>query len=260
MSDRCEDQQPKLAAWVDGQAPKEERRQVASHVILCRECAAEAGHMLAAKTLLERGEELVRAVPPQGLWQRILTDLDRADGAQTALARPLGARPTRLPAIVAAGAVLIVAALLVSLQVNRPVGVTEQLLAAHAQALHAAGIIGPVATGAWHAVGTSVGQPPLVVRWRAIEKLNGAFAIHRVCTAGRLPVSVISVSAGAVPLADMQRVIYRGREMFVGTAAQGSVVVTIRQGMATILMANTPPEELLPFAAQASADPLGLVP
>lgn len=260
MSDRCEGQEPKLAAWVDGQAPKEERRRVASHVILCRECAAEAGHMLAAKTLLERGGELVRAEPPRGLWQRVLAELDRADGAQTALARPLGAQPTRLPAILAAGAALIIAALLVSLYVNRPAGVTDQLLAAHAQALHAAGLIGPVPTGTWHAVGTSVGQPPLVVRWRAIEKLNGALAIHRVCTAGRLPVSVISVPAGAVPLSDMQRIIYRGREIFLGTASEGSVVVTTRQGMATILMANTSPDELLPFAAQASADPLGLVP
>lgn len=260
MSDRCEGQESSLAAWVDGQAPKEERRRVASHVILCRQCAAEAGHMLAAKTLLERGEESAKAIPPGDLWQRVMAELDRADGVQTALARPFVSRPSRLPAIVGVGAMLIVAALALSFYVSGPVSVTSQLLAAHAQALRAAGIIGHVPTGALHAVGTSVSQPPLVVRWRAIEKLNGAFAIHRVCTAGRLPVSIISVPAGAVPLGDTQRVIYRGREMFVGTAPEGCVIIATRHGMATVVMANARPEELLPLAVRVSSDPLGLVP
>ncbi|MCX7600130.1 MAG: hypothetical protein N2512_14880 [Armatimonadetes bacterium] len=260
MSERCEGKEAKLAAWVDGQAHKEERRRVASHVILCRDCAAEAGHMLAAKTLLERGGEAASTPPPRDLWQRVVAELDRADGAHTALARSLGARPTRLPAIIGAGAILIVVALLVSFYVNRPVGVTDQLLAAHAQALRAAGIIGHVPPSTLHAVGTSLGEPPLVVRWSAIEKLNGAFAIHRLCTAGRLPVSIISVPASAMPAGDMQRVIYRGREMFVGTGPEGSVVVATRQGMATIVMANTQPEELLPLVARVSSSPVGLAP
>jgi len=259
MSDRCEGGDPRLAAWVDGEAPAEERRRVASHVVLCRECAAEVGHMLAAKTLLERGGESAKASPPPGLWQRVLAELDRADGAQTALTRSVSGQPARLPAIVAVGAVLIFAALLFSFYVNRPAGVTDQFLAAHAQALRAAGIVERLPT-ALQAVGTSVGYPPLVVRWRAIEKSNGAFAIHRVCTAGRLPVSLISVPAAAVPLTDMQRVIYSGREAFVGTSAEGAVVVTIRQGMATILIANTRPEDLLPLAARASADPFSFLP
>jgi len=259
MSERCDGNDPRLAALVDGEMRGDDRRRMASHVLLCRECAAEVGHMVAEKVLLERGKEAARTGPPRELWRDITRELDRVDGVQTALAWRPSARASRLPALVAVGTVLILAALGLSIYVNRPANVTGQLLAVHGQALDAAGISLYSGPG-MRAVATSYEQPSFAVRWRAIERLNGAFAVHRVGLAGRLPVSVISAPADAVPTIGMERVVVRGREMFVGCAPQGTVVAVFRQGMATVLIANTTPEDLVPLAAKMSTGPLATFP
>ncbi len=133
MGDRCEGNDPQLAGLDDGEMSAGERRRIASHVLLCRHCAAEVGHMVAHKALLERGKEAAQAPPPRDLWRGITRELDRVDGAQTALAWRPSAKPSRLPALVAVGTMLILAAVGLSLYVNRPANVTGQLLAAHAQ-------------------------------------------------------------------------------------------------------------------------------
>jgi hypothetical protein len=259
MSERCDGSDPRLTSLVDGEGARDQRRKIASHVVLCRDCAAEVGQMVAQKVLLERGVEAAKAGPPRDLWREIIAGLDKVDGAQTALARRPATRPSRVPALVMAGAALVFVALLASAYVARPTSPTGQLLAAHNQAMAAAGMNLPTGPGL-QSVATGYEPPSLHTRWRAIEKVNGAFAVHRLCMAGRLPVSVISAPAEAVPTAGMERVTISGREMFVAATADGAVVAVLRQGMATVLIANTTPDDLMAIALSVAGTPLATFP
>lgn len=252
MSEGCEGKDPRLAAWVDGEVAKDERRRVASHVILCDDCATEVGHMVAEKALLERGEEAAAAPAPKELWGAITSGLDHVDGTHTALARRRATHRYRLPALVGVGATLVALALALSAYMGRPGNMTAQLLALHKQALSSAGMALFPASGL-QAVGASYHEPDLYVRWRAIEKLNGAFAIHRLCMAGRLPVSVITLPANAVSTTGMDRVAWHGKQMYIDSTPRGSVAVVVREGMATVVIANTTSEDLMQLAAQATS-------
>jgi hypothetical protein len=257
MTDRCQKCGEWLAAWVDGEMPDAERRRLAGHVVLCDDCAAEAGQMMAEKVLVNRPEPEV--APPAELWGKVVSELDRVDGVQRALTPAAGRRRSLMPVLAAAGVLLIVGALYVRARVLVPESVAGQLLAAHSAALGASGVYNEERRN-MQAVGAAIDAPRLAPVWQAVDKFNSAFAVHRLYMAGRTPVSVISVPEDAVPVAGFSRRIVAGREFFVGSEPEGAIVVFRRDGMAVVVMGNTTIEDLLPIGLDLSHTPRTALP
>jgi hypothetical protein len=229
--------------------PDGERRRLAGHVVLCDDCAAEAGQMMAEKVLVSRPEPVV--APPPELWGKVVSELDRVDGVQRALT-PHGARRRSLaPVFAAAGVLLIVGALHLRTIVFTPGSVTGQLLAMHGAALRASHMYNDEQRNL-QAVSSSMNAPTLVPIWQAVDKFNSAFAVHRLYLAGRTPVSVISVPEDSVPVSGLSRKVYAGCEFFVGTEPEGAVVIYRRDGMAEVVMGNTTVDDLLPIGLDLS--------
>ena len=247
-SDRCQKCGEWLAAWVDGEMPERDRRRMAGHVILCDDCAAEAGQMMAEKVLVARPEPEV--APPPQLWSQVVTELDRVDGVQRALA-PQARRRSMVPVFAAAGVLLIAGSLYLRSIVFTPGSVVGQLLATHSAAVRASGLYNEEQRNL-QAVSSSLSSPTLVPIWQAVDKFNSAFAVHRLYLAGRTPVSVISMPEDAVPVSGLSRQVYAGREFFVGSEPDGAVVIYRNGGMAEVVMGNTTVDELLPIGLDLS--------
>ncbi len=249
MTDRCQKCGEWLAAWVDGEMPEGDRRRMAGHVVLCDDCAAEAGQMMAEKVLVARPEPEV--APPPGLWGKVVSELDRVDGVHRALA-PEGARRRSLvPVFAVAGVLLIAGSLYLRSVIFLSGSVAGQLLATHAAAVRASGMYGEDPHNL-QAVTTSFRAPTLVPIWQAVDKFNSAFAVHKLYLAGRTPVSVISMPEDAVPLSGFSRQVFAGREFFVATEPQGAVVIYRSDGMAEVVMGNTTVDDLLPLGLELS--------
>jgi anti-sigma factor RsiW len=251
MSENCDHLGMHLDALVDGQLPEAHRRPLASHVLLCPECAREVGQLVAHKALLARPASV--AQPPQQLWARVLAELDRADGVRRALGPVPAWRPARLPKLVAAGALLIICALLVRFFLTAAPAAGDQFFVAHHQALELSGRHA-AAPGYLQAIGISYAHLPLSLVWQAIDKMGNTFALHRLYLAGRLPVSVITLPTEAVPLNSLQRRVVRGKVRFVASDPRGSLVAVLGPGMTHVLVAHTRVEDLLPLADQLAAE------
>ena len=244
----CDDD--KLAAFVDNEQQSEaERRQTASHILLCPGCAQEVGQMLAQKALTQRAAP-ERA--PAGLWERVVDELDRVDGVARALHRLPEGRRSLVPALVAVGVLLILCAIAVRIVVLRPVPVPQQLMALHQQVLRTVGIY-PGSAGGFQAVASTYGAPRISVAWQGIGRFGNSFAIHRLVMAGRLPVSVIVVPLSSVPLEQFERRVVNGQVRFVAQMPQGAVVVVPDQGMSYVLVAGTSVDDLLSLAGDLIA-------
>jgi hypothetical protein len=246
---RCQKCGEWLAAWVDGEMPDRDRRRLAGHVVLCDDCAAEAGQMMAEKVLVSRPEPVTEA-PPE-LWSKVAAEMDRVDGVQRALAPSPRRRRSLVPALSLVGLLLILGALHLGARMTTPSSVARQLLAAHAAALSASHMYNDDQRNL-QAVSTSYSAPSLVPVWQAIDKFNSAFAIHKLYMAGRTPVSVISVPQDSIPVSGMTRKVVAGSVFFTADEQDGAVVVYRRDGMAVVVMGNTTLEELLPIALELS--------
>lgn len=259
MTGRCGGSDARLAAWVDGELSADEEKELASHILLCDECACEVGRMAAHKCLLRRPEPQ-RLRPPRGLWARLVAELDRVDGVERALGIPTRRRRSLVPVLVACGVILIAAALWArTALLPPPAPIGEQLVAIHDQALQASGLyLGPLE--ALQAVGNSMAPPRPQVRWQAVGKINGQFMIHRICTAGPLPLSLITAPQAAVPLDALERVVRGGEAYHVASAPTGVAVVAVRQGMSYIFVAHTTLDDLLTLAQRMLRERALLVP
>jgi anti-sigma factor RsiW len=255
--DGCTGEDPRLAAWVDDELTPDQKKALAAHILLCSRCAREVGHMVAHKVLVLRPE--AREEPPRALWPAIVAQLDKVDGLERALSPMPTPSRSRLPALVAIGVIMIAGALyLRSAFLTAAPAVTDQLLAVHGQALQASGMY--ARSGAMHAVANSYVPLRPHVTWQAIGKLNGAIALHRVCLAGRLPVSIITTPVGAVPLDSLERRIVAGRAYYVGATAAGAVVASQQHGLVHYVVASTTLEDLLPIAELVATHPSLLLP
>ncbi len=238
----------KLAAFVDGEVESEaERRQTASHILLCPGCAREVGEMLAQKALTHRPEPEESA--PADLWGRVVAELDRVDGVARALRHAPSGRRSLVPALVAVGAVLIVFAIALRIAVLRPTPVPQQLMAAHQHVLRTVGMY-PGGVGGFHAVASTYRAPRISVAWQGLGRFGNSFAIHRLVVAGRLPVSVIAVPLSSVPLDQFDRRVADGRVRFVAQLPEGAVVVVPDQGMSYVLVARTTVDDLLALSPE----------
>ncbi|MGD9519636.1 MAG: anti-sigma factor [Armatimonadota bacterium] len=247
MIDNCPGDDPKLAAWVDDEVVSEQKRAMAAHILLCPACAREVGHMAAHKALLERPETAEE--PPARLWTDLTAQLDRVDGIERALSPAAPGRHSLLPALIAAGVILIVGAVFArSAWMKANLDVAPQLLALHSETLRASGLYGP-ASNVLHAVTNSYAPVVPQVTWQAVGKINGAFAFQRVCLAGRLPVSVITTPAGALPLDGLDRCVFAGRVYHIAALPSGAVVAAESQGLCHCIVARTTLDDLLPLAS-----------
>jgi hypothetical protein len=247
--DRCDKCGEWLAAWVDGEMPDRDRRRLAGHVVLCDDCAAEAGQMMAEKVLVSRPEPVTEA--PRQLWSKVVAEMDRVDGVQRALAPSPRRRRSLVPALSLAGILLVIGALHFAATMTTPSSVAGQLLAAHAAALSASHMYNDDQRNL-QAVSTSYAAPSLVPVWQAVDKFNSSFAVHKLYMAGRTPVSVISVPQDSIPVSGMSRQVHAGSVFFVADEQDGAVVVYRRDGMAEVIIGNTTVEDLLPIALELS--------
>ncbi len=258
MNDGCAGDDSRLAAWIDDELAADQKRALAAHILLCPACAREVGHIAAHKALLPRADTAEE--PPRDLWPSLRAELDRVDGVQRALSPAPEGRRSLLPVLAAAGLVLILGACYLRSHLLSYVGTTQdQLLAIHGQALEASGLFQPT-EGALHAVANSYTPQLPHVAWQAVGRLNGEFAVHRVCLAGRLPVSVISTPAGALTLDGLERRVVAGRVIHVGRGSAGAVVVIQQQGLCHYIVANTTLEDLMPVAEVIFSRPTLLLP
>jgi len=241
----CDDD--RLAAFVDGEVESEaEKRQTASHILLCPGCAREVGEMLAQKALAQRPEPEGEA--PRELWDRVTAELDRVDGVARALRQQPTGRRSLVPVLAGVGALLIICAIAVRVVLLRPVPVPQQLMAAHQQVLKTVGMY-PGSVGGFHAVTTTYRVPRISVEWQGVGRFGNSFAIHRLVMAGRLPVSVIAVPLSSVPLEQFERRVVNGRVRFVAQMPEGAVVVVPDQGMSFVLVAGTTVDDLLSLSS-----------
>lgn len=258
MSEGCAGDDPRLAAWVDDELAADQKRALAAHILLCPSCAREVGHIAAHKALLPRGDTVEE--PPRDFWPRLRAELDRVDGVQRALNPAPEGRRSLVPVLAAVGVVLILGACYLRGHLVSKVGTAQdQLLAIHGQALGASGLFQPT-RDTLHAVANSYRPGLPRVAWQAVGRLNGEFAIHRVCLAGRLPVSVISAPTGALALDGLERRVVAGRVLHVARASAGAVVVIQQQGLSHYIVANTTLEDLMPVAEVIFSRPTLLLP
>jgi len=180
-----------LTALVDGELSARRRRQAARHVMHCSECGRLCGQLLATRRVVEQPE--LDAVFPTGLWPRVRAALDRVDGIGVTLRRPWPARQlVRLPALMAAGLVLILAAVWIRHLALTPNGV-DLLLQAH-NAATAVGVSAATEVG-YGAVGAGHDTQPWRVIGRRNLRLEGAPVEQVVYRVGHLPVSEFTLPA-----------------------------------------------------------------
>jgi anti-sigma factor RsiW len=106
MRPHCPVTEDELSSLVDDELSGRAQRRVASHAVNCPHCAQMLGSLLAGKRFLSARGQPVDV--PAGSWQRLIAEIDRADGlARTATMDPLRPRRSYLPALAAAGLVLL---------------------------------------------------------------------------------------------------------------------------------------------------------
>ncbi|MBC7286923.1 MAG: hypothetical protein H5T86_02550 [Armatimonadetes bacterium] len=237
----CDDD--RWAGFVDDEIQdRAEQKALASHLLLCPDCAREVGHLLAHKVLTRRPDPASHA--PRSLWPQIIAELDRVDGVQRALQSPAPGRRSLVPALVGIGAALIVCALIVRVVALRPVPATAQIAAMHRQVLACAGIY-PGSPGTFQAVGSTFGSPPLYVVWQGIGRFGNSFVIHRLALAGRLPISIMTLPSSSLPLDQFDRRVVRGKVYFVAQTPDTAVVVMPGQGMTYVVAAASTVDDIL---------------
>ncbi len=186
MAERCPVTSEALSAFVDGELPGEQRRELARHIVTCPSCSRQLGSVYSLKVLASGPDQQLARVP-KGFWKRARTRLNEVDGiARKVVSISPGRAPAwRLAALAGAGVLMIVLAMGIrGALVPRPVG---WMYLARAHRTVTAQLIRPVAAR----------QPPdhsgqaTQVAWQPSD----AQAIHTQMCSGR---QVVYSRPGAV--------------------------------------------------------------
>ncbi len=238
--ERCERCGADLSAFVDGEMRPHEKMRAASHILLCPHCAAEAGHLLAAKSLVSMPTR--QAAVPEDLWSKISRRLEEADAARAALEQP-APRRSLVPSLAAAGLVCIAFALILRLALLRPQSSDAATLSAlHERALIALGA--PPVPEHWHAVAAST-RPPLRMAFQAIDRAGSRYLLHRLYLLGRLPISVLMAPPGTFDTSGMVRRRVDGYVAHLGAAGDTAIAIISLPHMDVAAVSHTAPEDLL---------------
>ena len=247
MTDWCEVSEETLSAFVDGELSPRQQRRLACHIADCAVCSQRLGRLYAMKSYMGSAEQYDTSVPA-GLWTRVRMALDTVDRVARSLPQ-LAPRPVpawRLPALVAVGVLLIIAALYTrQLVVMRPT--TAELLA---QAHHSAITVLPAhqGLGRYQAISTDATTNAWQPVRTALVRVDGGLGEQRVYQVGPAVLSYFSLPDRAFE-PDTMLVLHQGRRLFyVGTTAELSVVAWRQPEGWGALVAHMYPDQLLPLA------------
>ena len=111
MAERCPVTSEALSAFVDGELPGEQRRELACHIISCQQCSRQLGTLYSLK-VLAGGPDQQPARVPRGFWKRVCRRLDEIDAVARKVVSigPTRAPARRLAALAGAGVLMIMLA------------------------------------------------------------------------------------------------------------------------------------------------------
>jgi len=236
-----------LSAFVDGELPSEQRRELARHIITCQSCSRQIGTIYSLKVLVS-GPDQQPAPVPRDFWKRARRRLDEIDAVarQVVSIGPSRAPARRLATLAAAGVLMIMLAVGIrGAFLSHPVGWVH-LAAAHRTAT--AQLIPPAA----------IWQPPdrsaqaTQVAWQPTY----AQAIHTQMCSGRQVVysrSGALISYFILPCNSLEvsglTSTYQGGLRFYLAASDELSMIAWRQGPGWgILVGATSAEQLLELA------------
>ena len=248
MTDWCKISEETLSAFLDGELPRRQQRQLACHIVDCPVCSRRVGSLYALKNYVGYAEQVATSVPA-GLWTHIREALDTVDRVARSLPH-LGPRSVpawRLPALVAVGVVLIVSALYTrQLLVTRP-GTVDSLFQAHYSAV-AQLLPTHVGMGRYEAISTGSQRKTWQPIRMGVVRISGALGKQQVYRMGWAALSYFSLPDRALQ-PDSMVVVQQNQELFyLGTSAQLSMVAWRQPDGWGILVADMYPEQLLPLA------------
>ena len=112
MAERCPVTSEALSAFVDGELPGEQRRELSRHIVTCPSCSRQLGTIYALKVLAS-GPDQQPARIPRGFWKRARRRLDEIDAVARKVVSigPTRAPARRLAALAGAGVLVIVLAM-----------------------------------------------------------------------------------------------------------------------------------------------------
>ena len=247
MAERCPVTSEALSAFVDGELPSEQRRELSRHIVTCPSCSRQLGTIYSLKVLAGGPDQQFTRVS-RGFWNRAHQRLDEIDAVARKVVSigPSRAPARRLASLAGAGVLMIMLAIGIrGALVPRPVG-WMYLAKAHRAAT--AQLIPPVA----------VRQPPdrsgqaTQVAWQP----GDAQAIHTQMCSGRQvvysrPGAVVSYFILPCDSLDVSRLDFtnQGGTRFYLTASDELSMVAWRQGPGWgILVGATGAEQLLELA------------
>jgi len=75
VAERCPVTSEALSAFVDGELPGEQRRELARHIVTCPSCSRQLGSVYSLKVLASGPDQQLARVP-KGFWKRARTRLN----------------------------------------------------------------------------------------------------------------------------------------------------------------------------------------
>ena len=247
MAERCPVTSEALSAFVDGELPGEQRRELSRHIVTCPSCSRQLGTVYSLK-VLAGGPDWKLARVPRGFWNRARRRLNEVDGIARKVVSisPSRAPAWRLAALAGAGVLMIMLA----------VGIRGALLPRTAKWMYLAKA---------HRAATAQLIPPVVVRQppdrsgqatQVAWQPSDAQAIYTQMCSGRQvvysrPGAVVSYFILPCDSLDVSRLDFtnQGGTRFYLTASDELSMVAWRQGPGWgILVGATGAEQLLELA------------
>ena len=111
MAEQCPITSEALSAFVDGELPSEQRRELSRHIVTCPSCSRQVGTIYSLK-VLAGGPDQQPARLPRGFWKRARRRLDEIDAVARKVVSigPARAPARRLAALAGAGVLMIMLA------------------------------------------------------------------------------------------------------------------------------------------------------
>jgi len=247
VAERCPVTSEALSAFVDGELPSEQRRELARHIVTCPSCSRQIGTIYSLKVLAGGPDQQLARIP-RGFWNRARRRLDEIDAVARKVVSigPSRAPARRLAALAAAGVFMIILAVGIrGALLPRPMG---WMYLARAHRTATAQLIAPAA----------IRQPP----GRSGQAIQAAWQpghaqpIHTQMCSGRQvvysrPGAVVSyfiLPCDSLDVSGLDFIYQRGLHFYL-TASDGLSIIAWRQGPGwRILVGATGPEQLLELA------------
>ena len=247
MAERCPVTSEALSAFVDGELPSEQRRELSRHIVTCPSCSRQLGTIYSLKVLASGPDQQLARVP-RGFWNRARRRLNAVDGIARKVVSigPSRAPAWRLAALAGAGVLMIMLA--VGIRGALMPRTAKWMYLARAHRTATAQLLPPVA--ARHPTDRS-GQATQVA-WQPSD----AQAIHTQMCSGRQvvysrPGAVVSYFILPCDSLDVSRLDFtnQGGMLFYLTASDELSMIAWRQGPGwRILVGATGAEQLLELA------------